>query len=404
MFEGSVELCIVFPESPLLQMALLAFALIMLTLAFRTTSRSMVTIAETKDQLNEVTQRLATLQDALRTREEHPESDEDSLHPSRSTSDQASYHPRSTGQQWNQAMRRTRSFSAHVFTNGARPIKNAPRLIRDQFTMMGREVLRPMRTSHHLSEPPILDNHYTLSAGDSSDSGRSSTDSERRTSIDSDSSATTANSAPSSDVSLSPLQKDVRSVTHPRIALTRRSAEMSLSTPSTPDRARRSEQWTPSSKSAICRTTTGKNGEPIRYARPARPEHSLPGVVFETRYENPLKSMFRVKTRGNSDHCASPKSTKARESRVFLKSSPSIRRLFGSASDTCSERESSEDSDRSRRSSLSSTTTAPTSNRSSTSTESEAEKAGVPVQTLCGEATPFDAAPGCAATREVFLQ
>ncbi|KAI0666540.1 hypothetical protein C8Q78DRAFT_1058001 [Trametes maxima] len=46
--------------------------------------------------------------------------------------------------------------------------------------------------------------------------------------------------------------------------------------------------------------TCGKNatkkltkGEPVRYARPARPENSLPGVVFSQRYESPLKAVFK---------------------------------------------------------------------------------------------------------------
>ncbi|KAI0829917.1 hypothetical protein BC628DRAFT_1337208 [Trametes gibbosa] len=396
MFEGNVELHIVFPESPILQMALLVFALVFFFLATRCTSRSMATIAQTKQQLNEVTQRLATLQDALGTREAPPQcTDESSLHPSRSTSE-ASYHPRTTGQHLNHAIRRTRSFSAHVFTNGTRPIKNAPRMIRGQFTMMGREVLHPMRKAHHSAEPHVYNRHYSANVRDAPKSDQSSTESEKEMSADSDSSATAASSGPSSSASLSPMHKHSRAATHPRIPLTRRSAEMSLSSPSTPERVSRPAEWTTSGKNNTHRTTN-KNGEPIRYARPARPEHSLPGVVFETRYENPLKSMFHVKPRSHSGR-HSPKDTKRRGSLTFMKSSPSIRRLFGStgsASDTCSERESSEDSDRSRRSSLSSTITSTLFDRYNITQASEAENAVVPAPASCGIA-PLDAVPGSA--------
>ncbi|KAI0633714.1 hypothetical protein C8Q77DRAFT_1157882 [Trametes polyzona] len=284
--------------------------------------------------------------------------------------------PTVTGRPINHALMRTRTISTQLINNSTRPIVNAHRALKGQVASVSREMLRPRRmkvSRPPTVEPPIPGSPSGSSEGEASSSGQSSSSSSsasppsstnRRTAADS---SDTAGSSSSADVSRAPSPDDddsspfspANASPRTRTQRSRRTSDMSSSAPSTPERPRRSANRTPDGKGSGRRKAPREGGEPIRYARPACPENSLPGVIFEQRYENPFKSMFKGSTRANGDASES-KETNLRESFSFMKSSPSFRRLFNSSGSSGGETESSEGetsgSDRSRRSSVSSST------------------------------------------------
>ncbi|EIW62973.1 uncharacterized protein TRAVEDRAFT_43282 [Trametes versicolor FP-101664 SS1] len=386
---GLITLHVAFPESPIFQLSLLVLAMSLLITttaikqyirAKRTSKRTLrAADDETKKALDQAAKNLAKFEASRRT---PLPIEEDSLPPPTRSPSDASHHSRKhANPKIHQTLKRTKTFSAQILTTGTRPLLNAQRAVVNQCTIMGRGVLHPMRTMrHHADEPTIPELPTT---GEVSSPDQSSTESEsERSSEDSSAADDTDSTPPSSNVSLPSEEKDVKSpVARARTFPFSRTLAMTFSIPSTPDRANR----TPTAKGGV-RRTANKDGEPIRYARPARPENSISGVVYETRFESPVKTLFRTKPKGKAGN-GSAKKTNGKQGFGFMKSSPSLRRLFFSSS---SEGEDSQSDSGfwSRRSSLSSEATGATSVRSSIS--EEAKNTTVP-----DASGTFSAMPGC---------
>lgn len=243
---------------------------------------------ETKRALDQAAKNLATFEASRRT----PHAIEDSLPPPTRSPSDASHHSRKhANPKIQQTLKRTKTFSAQILTTGTRPLLNAQRAVVNQCTIMGRGVLHPMRAMRHHADEPVAPELPSTSDALSPDQSSTESESERRSSQDSPASDDTDSTPPSSDVSLPSEEKDVKlPVARARTFPFSRALAMTFSIPSTPDRANQ----IPTAKGGV-RRTANKDGEPIRYARPARPENSISGVVYETRFESPVKTLFRSK-------------------------------------------------------------------------------------------------------------
>ncbi|KAI0633728.1 hypothetical protein C8Q77DRAFT_1157890 [Trametes polyzona] len=251
----------------------------------------------------------------------------------------AAPHPSTTGRPFNHALRRTKSFSAQVLTNSTRPIVNAQRVIKDQVTSIGREMLRPMRAARGAAEPPILEDSESSREGETPSPGESPSETEQRRSEDSTDTAVSSSSA---------------SVDHTSPEEDGETTAVSSSGTSTPEGPR------PDSAS---RDTLDNELESSRDTHPPRSENDQSGAIVETRSQSPFKTMFRVKPKGGAGSRTPKGTTQKTSSFALVKSTPSLRRLFcpsgsSSAGDVSSEGEGSS-SDSSRRSSVSSETSEP---------------------------------------------
>ncbi|KAH9894918.1 hypothetical protein C8Q73DRAFT_790117 [Cubamyces lactineus] len=294
----------------------------------------------------------------------------------------AAHHTRASVQ-LDRVIRRTCSFSAHLLSNSAKQSK----ALKHQIASRGKVVFHPLRAK------ALLRLHSDISHSSSrassvivevSDSNvdLSSSEEERKpqsTSSLAPSAAPTPApvAAPSSRAAVSRTGAKSRKETRPsrRTSTTTTTSEQSSSdmpsssTPSTPERSARSRNQSP--RPGGPRPTTSKasrrfkskptHAEPIRYARPACPENSLPGVVFETRYENPIKSMFGTKRKGDAGSAPSTPNKSGSSLALSKATTPSVRRLLASAPVTRPASEAASDADvsasegSSRRSSIDST-------------------------------------------------
>lgn len=237
---------------------------------------------QTKKTLDQAAKNLATFEGGRKT---PPAIEEDLLPPPTRSPSDASHHSRKhANPKIHQTLKRTKTFSAQILTNGTRPLVNAQRAVVNQCTIMGRGVLRPMRTMRHAAGEPAAPELPNTSDSSSPDQSSTESESERRSSQDSSAADDTDSTPPSSHVSLPSEEKDIESpVARSRTFTLSRTLAMTFSIPSTP-----------TAKGGV-RRTANKDGEPIRYARPARPENSISGVVYETRFESPVKTLFRSK-------------------------------------------------------------------------------------------------------------
>ncbi|KAI0331168.1 hypothetical protein GY45DRAFT_1406359 [Cubamyces sp. BRFM 1775] len=323
-----------------------------------------------------------------------PDDDHPCAPPARSNT-HAAHHTRASVQ-LDRAIRRTYSFSAHLLSNSAKQSK----ALRHQIASRGKVVFHPRRAktllrlhaeiSHSSAKAPSV-------IAEASDSNVDQSSSEDESKPQSTSSlapapvpAPASEFAPAPAPTPAPTRRNTvsrmgaksRKATppSPRTSTTintsseQSSSEMpSPSTPSTPERSARSRNQSPhpggprptTSKASRRFKSKPAHAEPIRYARPACPENSLPGVVFETRYENPIKSMFGTKRK---DDAGSAPSTpdKSAPSLKLSKTTSSVRRLLASAPATRPASEAATDADvsasegESRRSSIDSTASAAT--------------------------------------------
>ncbi|KAI0644550.1 hypothetical protein C8Q79DRAFT_972352 [Trametes meyenii] len=274
-----------------------------------------------------------------------------------------------TNHQLNTALRRTKSFSAHLLTNSTKPILTGSRMLKNQIASSKElEVSRTARLRAATAEAPLP----LKEVAESEEPGSRSPSKSEGLQIVRESSAAVdvvtdpvpdPDVVPSSGIAESPVSdvvanpapnaaetpaadvlevptddaetfrpaevsrgwfkqlnctvvKSRRSSLASTISSLHRSApEMSSPPPSSSSHTSHPEQNPenhtpgPKARGALDRLRTcGKSkskkaakGEPVRYARPARPENSLPGVVFSQRYESPLKAVFKAKPGGTGE-------------------------------------------------------------------------------------------------------
>ncbi|KAI0373423.1 hypothetical protein BV20DRAFT_735717 [Pilatotrama ljubarskyi] len=222
-------------------------------------------------------------------------------------------HTKTPAQQLDRVLKRTTSYSAHILAHSKKPFIQAQRTLKAK----GKEVFRPVRTraeraaaARRESIPECPSSSADGSSDSPSSSDRSSTTSDKKGPSAAVTKVEVAIPRRPADVSRARSRRNTR---RSSLATTsEQSSDMSSpssSAPSTPERASRASPAsapTPRTKGAGQRNpgrrraqSTTNGGEPIRYARPACPENSLPCVIFEQRYENPFK-IFRVKPKADS--------------------------------------------------------------------------------------------------------
>ncbi|KAI0661095.1 hypothetical protein C8Q70DRAFT_1052206 [Cubamyces menziesii] len=317
----------------------------------------------------------------------------------------AAHHTRASVQ-LDRVIRRTCSFSAHLLSNSAKQSK----ALKHQIASRGKLVFHPLRAKTFLRLHAEISHSSSSSRAPSvvaevSDSNTDQSSSEEEGEPQFTSPFTPAPApipspepAPSrrAAVSRAGTKNRKASTPSPRTSITtntsseQSSSNMpSSSTPSTPERSARSRNQSPrpegprptTSRASRCFKSKPTYAEPIRYARPARPENSLPGVVFETRYENPIKTMFGTKTKGDAGSAPSESTpNKSGSSLRLSQSSSSIRRLIApapssslaadAATDDATDADVSASEPESRRSSIDSTASTAT-NASKMSTASK---------------------------------
>ncbi|CDO77689.1 hypothetical protein BN946_scf184969.g40 [Trametes cinnabarina] len=255
--------------------------------------------------------------------------------------------PMKAAEQIDRALRRTRSFSVHVLANSAKTLKTGPLTLKNQIASKGKTVLHKRGLTQHQLPAPIVEESSSSHEGVSSclNSDQSSSDGDRLS--DSTTSSAGVSSASAAPVSHAPTKTKARrtprqisarsSSTRARSTNTRSNSTRSTRTRSTRTRSTRTRSTrtrstrthAPRNKLAMPprsapstserRAQPGKKSqqvkdprsslrirggrqpdEPIRYSRPACPENMLPGVFYETRYENPIKTIFNSKKKGGA--------------------------------------------------------------------------------------------------------
>ncbi|KAI0356393.1 hypothetical protein OH77DRAFT_1424054 [Trametes cingulata] len=300
-------------------------------------------------------------------------------------------HTKTATQHLDHVLKRTVSCSAHIFANSKKPFLQAQRTLKTK----GREVFHPSRVRAEraaAAAAALLEDIQQGPASTSEDSASSDSSSSildrskpEVSDVKGQSAATThtegspAAGAPAraADVSraLAEWTRNRRgSGVSPLTSTPEQPSDMSSSpassAPSTPERPSRTAR-TPGRQPRANNTratqgqrnrrraqSTSDGSEPVRYARPACPENSLPCVIFEQRYENPFKNL-RPRPRANS---GAEKAGSEREDSGSMKSSPSLRRVLGSFTTSLSDivtgaADKFDVSARSRRSSVASTCT-----------------------------------------------
>ncbi|OSD01331.1 hypothetical protein PYCCODRAFT_539843 [Trametes coccinea BRFM310] len=234
------------------------------------------------------------------------------------------------GGQIDRALRRTRSFSVHVLANSAKTLKAGPVTLKNQIASKGKTVLHRRAMIHHELPAPIREESESSngevsfdsnSDQSSSDEGQQSQDtaSSAGSSSAGSSAADSTSTAPPAAVSHTPIKRKARrtprqSSTRSRSTRPRTSHHKSpmppKSAPSTPERRAQPGNRSPQVKerrlSLRIRGGKAQPDEPVRYSRPACPENMISGVVFETRYENPIKAIFNSKKKGAAGGTRSP--------------------------------------------------------------------------------------------------
>ncbi|KAI9068333.1 hypothetical protein FKP32DRAFT_156761 [Trametes sanguinea] len=235
-------------------------------------------------------------------------------------------HMKGGGGQIDRALRRTRSFSVHVLANSAKTLKAGPVTLKNQIASKGKTVLHRRAMTHHELPAPIReesessDEEVSSSSSSSSNADQSSSDEGQQcqkaaSSAASSSASSSAEStpAPPAAVSHSPTKRKARRAprqsstrsrsTRPRSSH-RKPAMPSKSAPTTPERraqpGNRSPQVKDRRTSLRIRGGKAQPTEPVRWSRPPCPENMSTAVVFETRYENPIKTIFHSKKKGTA--------------------------------------------------------------------------------------------------------
>ncbi|KAI0768754.1 hypothetical protein BD413DRAFT_679467 [Trametes elegans] len=258
------------------------------------------------------------------------------------------FQPAKASEQFDRVLRRTRSFSAHILSNSTKPIMRAPTMFMNHTNLLltkGNRALNPTRTFIGL---PVVEDQ-ALNSDDPAHSSASEDDSEM-TSSSSDQSITeeeetlplATTSAPVDPLELaagvSRAASEPASVAQfppqsPHSSRAPSIAERSM-TNTTPSLSSKSISQQ-SSRASLVRTPVAKDprrrskhvSEPVRYARPACPENSIPAEKLETRYENPLKFIFRGKGKGKGAAGETPSSPRKKRNSL-MKSSASVRRML----------------------------------------------------------------------------